>query len=247
MIFEDDAIVRPIKGRRSPDLGPLAVLVATATDLRDLRRRLDLPREAARHLFISRLWQKSGATVVGPIVGAPYAVMILETLIAWGARKFLFVGWCGSLVDGLQIGEILVPGSALVDEGTSGHYHSSSDLIVECPSPGKAAELHRRLAEAGPEPKSGRVWSTDAVFRETPQKVRRFTALGADAVDMETSALFTVADFRKVALAAMLTVSDTLAGMRWKHGFRTEDFARGRAAALEAAARMVYSETAGGQ
>ena len=229
----DDAIVRPIKGRRSPELGPLAFLIATAMDLSEIRRRLALPREKSRHLFTSRMWLTSQATIVGPMVGAPYAVMVLETLISWGARRFLFLGWCGALVETLQIGDILLPDSAIVDEGTSPHYLEASASIIAEPSPQMNAEIQGRIAEPSIRSQSGRVWSTDGVFRETPGKVRRFTQMGARAVDMETSALFTVAAFRRVDLAALLVVSDTLAGMRWQHGFRTEAFVRGRSAALD--------------
>lgn len=242
----DDAIVRPLKGPRSPNLGPLALLVATALDLKDIRSRLALSREHSRHLFVSRLWQQSRATVVGPIVGAPYAAMILETLVAWGARKFLFLGWCGSLVAELKIGEILLPGSAIIDEGTSGHYRSDAKPIASAPCGALRADIEYRFAERQGPLRFGRVWSTDAVFRETPQKVQRFTEMGAEAVDMETSALFSVADFHQVELAALLVVSDTLAGMRWEHGFRTEAFLWGRNAALDAVAAMIACEEPNG-
>jgi uridine phosphorylase len=235
----DDAIVRPIKGRRSPELGPLAFLIATALDLTEIRRRLALPREESRHLFTSRMWQTSEAAIVGPMVGAPYAVMVLETLIAWGARRFLFLGWCGALVETLQIGDILLPDSAIVDEGTSGHYRNASQSIIAEPSARMNVEIQAQIQDAAIRSRSGRVWSTDGVFRETPRKVRRFTRMGAQAVDMETSALFTVAAFRRVDLAALLVVSDTLAGMRWQHGFRTEAFARGRSAALDVLLEML--------
>jgi uridine phosphorylase len=241
----DDAIVRPIKGRRSPELGPLAFLIATALDLTEIRRRLVLPREESRHLFTSRMWQTSQATIVGPMVGAPYAVMVLETLISWGARRFLFLGWCGALVETLQIGDILLPDSAIVDEGTSGHYRNASQSIIAEPSVQMNAEIQAQIQDAAIPSRSGRVWSTDGVFRETPEKVRRFTRMGAQSVDMETSALFTVAAFRRVDLAALLVVSDTLAGMRWQHGFRTEAFARGRSAALDVVLQMLLRPNQG--
>jgi len=241
MIHSDDAIVRPIKSARSPDLGPLAILVATAVDLKEIRRRLDLPEARGRHLFISRLWQKSRAAIVGPILGAPYAAMILETLCAWGAREFLFLGWCGSLVADVKIGEILLPDSAIVDEGTSGHYRDGSEPRVNRPPAALSRKIEDHCCERGVALRPVRMWSTDAVFRETPQKVRHFVALGAKAVDMETSALFTVAGVLRVEITALLVVSDTLAGMRWQPGFRSEDFAQGRTAIQEVAIRMALA------
>ncbi len=74
----------------------------------------------------------------------------------------------------------------------------------------------------------GRVWSTDAPFRETVKKVIHYQQAGALAVDMETSALFTVASFRGILMAVALVVSDELSSLTWVHGFRDRGFLRTR-------------------
>jgi purine-nucleoside phosphorylase len=84
------------------------------------------------------------------------------------------------------------------------------------------------LKQAGATAKKGTVWSTDAVFRETPSKVLRFRKRGAVAVEMEASALFSVGRFRKVKVGALLVVSDDLSEATWRHGFRDPEFAEGR-------------------
>ena len=61
-------------------------------------------------------------SITGPFIGAPYAAMLLETLIAWGARRIIFLGWCGAVAEEVKIGDIILPTAALIDEGTSGHY-----------------------------------------------------------------------------------------------------------------------------
>jgi purine-nucleoside phosphorylase len=77
---------------------------------------------------------------------------------------------------------------------------------------------------------SGTVWSTDAIYRETPQQVEYYQRRGAIAVDMEISALFTVAQFRQVDLGAVAVVSDELGSFKWRPGFKMDEFKRGRAA-----------------
>ena len=47
------------------------------------------------------------------------------------------------------------------------------------------------------------------------------------AVDMETSALFTVAGFLGIAAAAVLVVSDDLSTLSWRPGFKRPEFRRG--------------------
>jgi purine-nucleoside phosphorylase len=65
----------------------------------------------------------------------------------------------------------------------------------------------------------GPIWTTDAPFRETPQKIRQFQVAGVHAVDMEMAALFAVAHYRGCEVAALLLVSDECYHATWKPGF----------------------------
>ena len=78
---------------------------------------------------------------------------------------------------------------------------------------------------------NGAIWSTDAIYRETRQKVKYFQRQDAIAVEMEISALFTVAKFRGVDMAAMAVVSDELASFKWRPGFKRDEFKNGRTTA----------------
>ncbi|MFZ0133198.1 MAG: nucleoside phosphorylase [Desulfobacterales bacterium] len=238
-IFSDDAVVKPVKGRRTPETGRFAVLVATAVDLDQLVRALGLAAPAPHRLFTSRVYvhRTDGAepvTLVGPMVGAPYAVMLLETLLAWGVRHFFFLGWCGAVSPALKTGDLLVPTAALIDEGTSVHYRDPGRLPpVSYPSPRAVDRIRQLLNGENGRLHAGAVWTTDAIFRETPAKIRHFQAEGALAVDMETSALFSAAGFRGVDLGALLVVSDELSSLHWRPGFKTEAFTTGRSRACE--------------
>ncbi len=76
--------------------------------------------------------------------------------------------------------------------------------------------------------KQGPVWTTDAPYRETVDKVKAFQSQGVLGVDMETSAFFTVSAFRGIEAAALLIVSDDLSEMTWRHGFREPRFLEAR-------------------
>jgi hypothetical protein len=56
----------------------------------------------------------------------------------------------------------------------------------------------------------GPIWTTDAIYRETPEKVTAYQQQNILAVEMEVSALLAVASFRSVQMAALLVVSDEL-------------------------------------
>ena len=171
-------IVRPIRGRRSPTLGPLALMASNSQDLTDLCRSwTDQEERIERGLFNSRLLYggetKGGsACAVGPVIGAPYAVMLLETLVAWGAQRIVYVGWCGALNPALQVGDLLLPTQAIVDEGTSPAYGCGAGQVVR-PNESWCEHLEWTVRSLGPAFHRGTIWSTDAVFRETPSRVDR--------------------------------------------------------------------------
>lgn len=206
-------------------------MAATRPDLSLLCSQFEIDKSTFQNLFISRLYfnrlRVPDISLTGPFVGAPYAVMVLETLIAWGARKIVFLGWCGSISETVEIGDIIVPSSAIVDEGTSRHYQDQ-DTPVSLPSEPLTADLKAALVRSRVGYHQAPIWTTDAVYRETRQKVARFQHQGAVGVEMEISALFTVADFRSIDLAALAVVGDKLAGDKWQPGFKTNRFKQGR-------------------
>ena len=231
-----DAIIIPKKGKRSPRLGPVAVMAGTESDLIQLCNLFDLDTSAYQKLFTSRLYitgsPEAAFSLTGPLVGAPYAVMVLETLIAWGAKTIIFLGWCGSISQKIKIGDIIVATSAIIDEGTSRHYKEEGHHI-SFPSERMVAQLKGGLDRMGVNYHCGSVWTTDAIYRETRDKIEKYQRQEVVGVEMEISALFTVAGFRKVDIGAMVVVSDELASFKWRPGFKTDNFKSGREAACK--------------
>ena len=141
-------------------------------------------------------------------VGAPAAVGQFEELIAYGAEKFLFVGYCGCLDGDTEEYSIIIPTKAIRDEGTSYHYLPASDFVELNGSLINAIET--TLNKIGIGYKKGITWTTDAAYRETPKKVARRKEQGAITVEMEAAALAAVAKFRKVKYAHLLYSADNL-------------------------------------
>lgn len=221
-------IVQPIVSPRTPRIGPMGVLAATRTDLPALMAALKLGNGRSRSLYMSQLHiRDDGVFLSGPVMGAPYAVMILETLAAWGAKEILFLGWCGAISPEVRIGDILVPTLAWIDEGTSRAYSPEPGQISR-PTIPLTRGITTLLSNNSIPYHEGAIWTTDAIFRETPDKVKHFQGMGALAVEMEVSALFTVSAFLGIALSAILVVSDDLSDLTWKHGFKDIRFVETR-------------------
>jgi len=232
----DEAIINPVKGKNAPNIGPVVVMTSSQSDLDLLCQTANIDTGYSKNLMMSKVYiaYNSAAcfSAAGPVVGAPYAVMLMETLIAWGARKIIFSGWCGSISPDVRIGDIIIPNAAFIDEGTSKHYHADKDETAS-PSATLAEMTKDILRKKGLVFHEGAVWSTDAIYRETREKISYFQKKNVLAVEMELSALFTVGKFRDAEVCGILTVSDELATLTWQPGFKNERFKHARIGAAE--------------
>lgn len=228
----NDAIVNPFRGKNSPVVAPVSIMVSSSDDLRNIVWQSGLKEDAGTDLYISRLYVDKETspisfTAVGPFIGAPYGVMLLETLIAWGAKQVVFFGWCGAISPRMRIGDVLVPTGAFIDEGTSRHYHQDGDGPVR-PSSRLNERIKAALKRQGHAFHEGDVWTTDAIYRETPEKVDHFHSRNAIAVEMELSAVLSVGHFRNIEVGAILIVSDELSSSKWQPGFGYRRFRTSR-------------------
>jgi purine-nucleoside phosphorylase len=160
--------------------------------------------------------------IMGPALGAPSAVILLEELIGLGVRNVITFGICGSLHETVRIGDILVPTAAYSEEGTSKHYAPGTSLF-----PANAQlteEIKAFLTQARLRCVEATLVSTDAPYRETPSLVKKYQGCGVSAIDMELSAIYALALFRRVRAAAIMVVSDELFTYRWRPGLRSPTF-----------------------
>ena len=133
--------------------------------------------------------------------GAPQAVDTIETLAVLGVKRVVTVGMCGGFSEKVAVGDILVPDKAFVEEGTSLLYYEQIDFARP------DEQLFEQLQNI-PEAKVLPIVTTDAVYRQTFYKEQLWREKGAVAVDMETSALWSVGKFLGLQVASVLMISD---------------------------------------
>ncbi len=155
----------------------------------------------------------SGMAVVCGAVGAPLCAAVMEELIARGARKFIVCGGAGVLDSNIDCGHIVVPTSAIRDEGTSYHYLPPG--LEVGPSPEVLDTIFEALEEQKIPHVTGKTWTTDAVYRETPKIIAKRREQGCVTVEMEAAALFAVAQFRGVQIGQLLYGGDDVGGEVW--------------------------------
>jgi uridine phosphorylase len=146
-------------------------------------------------------------------VGSPLAAGQIEELTAMGCKKFLACGMCGVLQKELAVGHLIIPTAAVRDEGTSYHYVKPSREIY----------VNERIVQVIENEKKkknipfikAKTWTTDAFYRETPQKIALRKNEGCVTVEMETAAYIAVSQYNNVEFGQILCSGDSLAGEEW--------------------------------
>ncbi len=146
-------------------------------------------------------------------IGAPLAGAEFDSLLALGVDYSILVGGVGVLNLEIPRWAIIVPEKAIRDEGTSYHYEEPSPYTF--PSRMLTRLVKETLNERALKFFEGAVWTTDAFYRETFRKREAFIRGGAICIDMEASALFSIARFRRRDLAALFYAGDYVGEERW--------------------------------
>ena len=138
------------------------------------------------------------------------------TEISWitGATKFIMFGSAGNLNSERTAGKYVIPTESFRDEGLSYHYLPPSDYI-RIPTADRMAEI---FDEVGAPYVKGRVWTTDAIYRETRAKTEARRSEGCLAVDMETAGVQAVCTYNGWELYVFLAPGDVLDAEQYSIG-----------------------------
>jgi uridine phosphorylase len=213
------AVIEPEKYLKNIGLPESAVICFFNDVINDLvskgllTKLYELRSEIGAHPIYEMNFENKKVTVFHPCVGAPIAAGLMEEVIALGSRKFIACGGAGVLDKSITVGHVLVPYAAVRDEGTSYHYAAPSreiELDRDC-----VDKLVAVLEKHKCENMRIKTWTTDAMFRETVDKVKLRKEEGCLAVEMECSALTAVAQFRGVKFAQFLYAGDDVSCDEW--------------------------------
>jgi uridine phosphorylase len=198
---------------------PRAIHLSPATELAE---RVLLPGDPHRALAVAQhlldgpkmfnhsrgLWGYTGTAADGePLtiqatgMGGPSAAIVVEELIALGARRLVRIGTCGALDDDLALGDLLAAEKVLPADGTSAALGACGPLA---PDPG----LLERLVAAGARPAT--VVTTDLFYDPRNGQAAAWIERGAVAVEMEAAAILRVAACREVEAACLLGIAAVL-------------------------------------
>ena len=137
---------------------------------------------------------------------APDTAMTTEILCAAGAESLIRIGSCGSLQDQVKIGDLVIVTGAIRGEGTTSYYVPKNfstiahpDIVSALQQAAESLQVRYHL---------GWIFTTDALFQETPELIRELNQQNVSSIDMVTSTFLTIAQLRRKKAGAILAVSD---------------------------------------
>ena len=143
--------------------------------------------------------------------GASRAVEPVHIFGVLGTKKVIQIGSCGGLQPNIQTGDIIIPATSFIGEGASQYY----DQLVSSTATQRLVEsANRALTNFGFRTFVGAHISTSALLQQSDEVVEKWQQRGLLGVDMETSAVYSTAEYFKMQRVSMLFVWDELLNHR---------------------------------
>jgi uridine phosphorylase len=206
-------------GLKADSLGPFALIPGPKERSELLLRVLENPQKNFTFLdYEMYTGSLDGKRVTVGNGGryAPDTAITTEILCGAGAQSLIRVGSCGSLQEDVKIGDLVIVTGALRGEGTSRYYVAENfstlahpDIVNALKRAAESLEVRYHL---------GWIFTTDALFQETPELIQQLSEQNISSIDMVTSTFLTISQVRGKKAGAVLAVSDEC--LHGKFGFR---------------------------
>ena len=203
------------------DISPYVIVVGDPFRTEIVAQLCDSHKEVAwnrEYRTFNCSYKSVEVTVCSHGIGGPGAAICFEELIKLGARVIIRLGTCGSLKpEVIMQGDLLVSIAATREDGHTGYYAPNNFPAVADP------EIALKLKEMATKQDGAKVFMgithTSAVFYPGPctgDNLRMNAEAGCLGVEMENSALFTIASIRGVRAGSCAVVDGS--PFKWEAG-----------------------------
>lgn len=194
---------------RHEDIGKYAIVPGPKERLDNLLKKIENPVKNFTFMEYSMYTgQYDGAKVTAVNGGRFSADTAITTELLCNAKPeyMIRIGSCGSLNENIKIGDLVVADSAFRGDGVT-PYYVDNDFKTKADD-GLTKDLIDVAKASGQNVHKGKVWSTDAILRETREHVGKAVKEDCVAVDMVSSTFLTLAQLHGIKAAVILAVSD---------------------------------------
>ncbi|MEC0232366.1 purine-nucleoside phosphorylase [Paenibacillus alba] len=149
-------------------------------------------------------------SVQGTGMGVPsISIYVTELLREYGAKQLIRVGTCGGIQQDVKVRDVIIAMTASTDSSANQLLFPGFNF-----APSADFDLLRKAYQASLDKqlsvKVGNILTADTFYRESMEPVKKLAEYGVLAVEMESSALYTLAAKHQAKALSILTVSDHL-------------------------------------
>lgn len=227
---------------RPQDVGKYAIVPGPKERLDSLVKKMENPVKNFSFMEYNMFTGIIGGTRITSINGGRFAAdtaITTEILCSAQVKALIRIGSCGTMRKDVKIGDFIVTTGCVRGDGVSPYY--VDDKFVTLPDAALTQKLtaiaKSTAATAGLNVHEGKVWSTDAILRETKEVVNKVIDQGAIAVDMVSSTFLTIAQVYKIPAVSVLAVSDNL--ITGQMGFINPDYYMAEGMMIQIALELV--------
>ncbi|EGG38385.1 purine-nucleoside phosphorylase [Paenibacillus sp. cl141a] len=149
-------------------------------------------------------------SVQGSGMGVPsIGIYVNELIREYGVKNLFRVGTCGAMQEHVRVRDVILAQAACSDSGMNRHHFNGYDFSPIASFP-LLLGAYERGKEKGLKMHVGNVFTSDVFYREDKSVVEKLMQHGVLGVEMETTALYTIAARFGVNALTILTVSDHL-------------------------------------
>lgn len=217
-------------GLREDEIPVLLILEGSWWQAERNRMRLSALEDVRELGFPEMHWgrYRGQPVLYSCVYGAPRAVEPVHVFGSVGTPVVVQIGSCGALQPQVATGDIVLPERAAIGEGASQYYGGVGFAEPDPILVGRAEAAFRRR---GFTVHRGPLLTTSALFAQPPERIEMWREAGFLGVDMETSAVFTVARrFRMRAVSLLFAWDELLHGRSFLDEFSPQEQKRQREA-----------------
>jgi purine-nucleoside phosphorylase len=143
------------------------------------------------------------------VYGTAYLSELIHVASLLGSKANILLGSCGAFLDGLNVGDTVIPRASYGNESSTRMYQRDNKTYVYESDAHLRSEIKRHLSTRKTI-NEGVLVTVQAMMAETKEDVDKWVNKGYAGVDMESATVFAVSNHFGVPSAALLYVADNL-------------------------------------
>ncbi len=174
-------------------------------------------------------------SIMGSGMGMPsISIYAHELFDYYGVKQIIRVGTCGGLLADMQVGDLVLASAASTDSAMNRQRFGDWDFAATADFE-LLKRVHDMAVQTGLKIRTGNVFASDWFYHPDDAFIEKVQKMGVLALDMESAALYALAQQHNRRALTILSVSDVIpTGERASHETRQNAFGKVIEVVLEA-------------